>query len=264
MSNPIFNNHALTRSAGVQPGRQVPDMSPEQLDALYGQASATPVQTDRMTVEDVVVKTAITLGAAFVGALVGFFVPALSIPAAIATLVLSLVNTFKKKPSPALVLTFGVAIGIMAGGISGVLGPRFEGIITQALLGTAAVFVTTLVLFLNGKIRASRRATKIFTIAIVAYGLFALTNFVLTLTGVTSGLGLRGFEIFGIPLGLIMGPLVILLGAYSLVLDFTEVQEGVRAGAPRIFGWRAAFGLTLTIVWLYIEIIRFLGIARSE
>jgi len=263
MSNPIFNNHALTRSAGVQPGRQVPDMSPEQLDALYGQASATPVQTDRMTVEDVVVKTAISLAFVFVGAALGLFVPLLVLPAVVATLVLSIVNTFKKKPSPALVLTFAVSIGILAGSLSMVMETRFQGIIVQALIGTAAVFVTTLVLFLNGKIRASRRATKIFTIAIIAYGLFALTNFVLTLTGVTSGMGLRGFEIFGIPLGLIIGPLVILLGAYSLVLDFTEVQEGVRAGAPRILGWRAAFGLTLTIVWLYMEIIRFLGIVRE-
>ena len=154
MSNPIFNNHALTRSAGVQPGRQVPDMSPEQLDALYGQASATPVQTDRMTVEDVVVKTIISLAFVFVGAAVGFFVPLLVLPAVVATLVLSLVNTFKKKPSPALVLAFAVSIGILDGSLSMAMESRFQGIIVQALIGTAAVFVTTLVLFLNGKIRA--------------------------------------------------------------------------------------------------------------
>jgi uncharacterized YccA/Bax inhibitor family protein len=75
--------------------------------------------------------------------------------------------------------------------------------------------------------------------------------------------GLFSGTIFGVPLGLIIGPLVILMAAYSLVLDFTGIQEGVKAGAPRNFGWRAAFGLVLTIVWLYVEILRFLSILRS-
>src|SRR5690606_9050873 len=99
---------------------------------------------------------------------------------------------------------------------------------------------------------------KVFLIGIIAYSLFSLVNFGLMVFGVTDDpWGLRSQEFFGIPLGLIIAPLVILLAAYSLVLDFTEIKQGVEQGAPRSFGWKAAFGLVLTVIWLYVEILRF-------
>jgi len=76
--------------------------------------------------------------------------------------------------------------------------------------------------------------------------------------------GLRSMEIFGIPLGVFLGILVVFLAAYSLVMDFESIQAGVEQGAPRVFGWQAAFGLMVTVVWLYVEILRLLAILRGE
>lgn len=78
--------------------------------------------------------------------------------------------------------------------------------------------------------------------------------------------GLRtSFEIFGIPLGVFIGILAIGLAAFSLIMDFTSIEEGVRAGAPpERYSWVAAFGLTVTLVWLYVEIIRLLAILRGD
>ncbi|PRY67615.1 putative YccA/Bax inhibitor family protein [Glaciihabitans tibetensis] len=263
-SNPAFKNAAFGN--GGAKAANAPTMTSEQLDELYGRPSAGPAETDRMSYEDVIVKTIGTLAFVLVGGVVGFFLPALAIPAALIGFGLALVNIFKKRPSPALILTYGLVEGVFLGGLSGILESQLPGIIGQALLGTGLVFGVTLALFANGKVRASARATKVFTIAMISYGLFALVNFGLQLTGISNdpwGLA-TGFEIFGIPLGLIIGPLVILMAAYSLVLDFTSIGQGVRAGAPRILGWRAAFGLVLTIVWLYTEILRLIAIFRSN
>ena len=123
---------------------------------------------------------------------------------------------------------------------------------------------TTLALFASGKIRASKKATKIFLIVIVAYMAFSLINLVLMVTGtVDDPWGLRGsVSIFGIPLGVILGLLAVLLGAYSLVLDFDFIQRGVRNRAPKKYGWTGAFAIMVTVVWLYLEILRLIAIAR--
>jgi uncharacterized YccA/Bax inhibitor family protein len=263
-SNPAFKNASFGN--GGSKAATVPNMTAEQLDELYGRPAAGPTETERMSYEDVIVKTVVTLGFVLIGGVVGFFIPALALPAALIGFVLAMVNIFKKKPSPALILSYGFVEGIFLGGISGLLENVFPGIIGQALLGTGLVFGVTLALFANGKIRASARATKIFMIAGISYALFSLVNFGLQITGVNNDpWGLMSTQpIFGIPLGLIIGPLVILLAAYSLVLDFTSIAEGVKAGAPRSLGWRAAFGLVLTIVWLYTEILRLVAIFRGE
>ena len=263
-SNPAFKNAAFG-NGGVKTA-SAPNMSAEQLDELYGRPAAGPAETDRMSYEDTIMKTVLTLGFVLVGGVVGFFIPALALPAALIGFGLAMVNIFKKKPSPALILTYGFVEGIFLGGLSGILEAQLSGIIGQALLGTGLVFGVTLALFANGKVRASARATKIFMIAGISYALFSLVNFGLQITGVNNdpwGLMTSG-SIAGIPLGLIIGPLVILMAAYSLVLDFTAIAQGVKAGAPRSLGWRAAFGLVLTIVWLYTEILRLIAIFRSN
>jgi uncharacterized YccA/Bax inhibitor family protein len=102
-------------------------------------------------------------------------------------------------------------------------------------------------------------------IAIAGYALFSLVNLIMMLTGVTQEpFGLRSVEIFGIPLGVFIGLLAIGLAAFSLIMDFTSIEAGVRSGAPQRFSWTAAFGLTVTLVWLYVEIIRLLAILRGD
>ena len=98
----------------------------------------------------------------------------------------------------------------------------------------------------------------------VGYLVFSLVNIGLMLFNVTDDpWGLRGAEIFGIPLGLVIGVLVVIMAAYSLVLDFDFIQQGVRNRAPRKYGWTGAFGIMVTVIWLYLEILRMLAIARD-
>lgn len=217
-----------------------------------------------MTLENTLQKTVLTFGVLVLAAAVGWFVPALTLPAAIIAFVLVLVNSFKKEPSPPLIMAFAVAEGVMVGGFSSILERQYPNIASQALLGTICVVSVVLFLYKRGILRESARATKIFMIATISYLLFSLVNLGLMLTGVSQDpWGLRGsVEIFGMPLGLVLGALAVILGAYSLVMDFSFVERGVANRLPEKYGWTAAFGIVVTVVWLYIEILRMLAIAR--
>jgi uncharacterized YccA/Bax inhibitor family protein len=180
--------------------------------------------------------------------------------------VLGLVNAFKREPVPALILGYGFLEGLFLGGLTMFLEAQFPNIAMQALLGTLSVFAVTLVLFKSGKVRATPKAMKIFMIAMIGYALFSLVNLGLMVFGVSNDpWGLRtGIEIFGIPLGVLIGVLAIGLAAFSLVIDFTMISEGVRNGAARKYSWTAAFGLTVTLVWLYVEFLRIIAILRGS
>lgn len=269
MSNPAFSGPAFA-AGGAQAAQlaeqQKANLTAAELTELYSRPSATPSETERMTYEDTIVKTIVSFALVFAGGAIGFFNPGLYLIAMGIGFVLALVNIFKKQPSAPLVLLYAAVQGVFLGGISRVVEATAPGIIYQALLATAAVVVVTLVLFLNGKVRESKKATKVFLIAGAGYALFSLINLVLQFTGVANDpWGLYSTPtIAGIPLGLIIGPLVILMAAYSLVLDFTAVKNGVEQGAPRQYAWKAAFGITLTVIWLYLELLRFISILRSN
>ncbi len=264
-SNPAFSNSpAFTQSASkaIQ-FSQTP--SADQLDELYGRPAATAEQTDRMTYENTIQKIVGSFAVLLAAAAVGWFVPLLAIPAAIAGFVVSLVLIFKKKPSAPLTLAYAGLEGLFVGGISAIFSNLYEGIVPQAVFGTLAVVGVTLFLFMSGKVRASKRATKIFLVAMIGYAAFSLVNLGLMVFGVTDGpFGLRSIEFLGLPLGFWLGILVVLLAAYSLVLDFDSIKTGVERGAPAAFGWTAAFGVMVTVVWLYVEILRLLAILRGS
>jgi len=260
LSNPAFSS----TPAFAQKGRVATPPASE-LDELYGRPSASPVDTDRMSYEDVIIKTVSMFVVLLVGGAVGALFPALLLPGLFIGFGLALVNIFKKVPSVPLIMAYSVVEGVFLGALSVTLERMFPGIVLQAVLATLVVFAVTLALFANGKVRASARATKIFMIAGISYAAFSLINLGLQLTGVNQDpWGLYGTHIGGVPLGLIIAPIAILMAAYSLVLDFTSVKQGVESGAPRILGWKAAFGLVLTIVWLYIEFLRLIAILRGE
>lgn len=261
MSN---SNPAFSRSAVFTPS-QYAAPSAQELDELYSRPSATPADTGRMSYEDTVMKTIITFGVLLAGAVLGWFVPVLALPGFIVGLVLAIVNIFKKQPSRALILSYAGFQGLFVGGISAIFNTMWEGIVTQAVFGTLGVVGVTLFLFLSGRVRTSPKATRIFLVAMVGYLAFSLVNFGLVMFGATDSMfGLRSVEILGIPLGAILGVLIVLLAAYSLVMDFESIKAGVEQGAPRVFGWQAAFGIVVTVVWLYVEILRILAILRGE
>lgn len=235
------------------------------LPAFSEDSLSTTSTSDVMTFEDTIRKTFIAFTFLLVGAVVGWMIPMLMIPAALIGFVLALVNIFKKAPSRALVLAYAGAEGVFIGGISRYFEAQWDGIVTQTVFGTLGVVGVTLLLFLNKKVRTSPKMNKIFLIAMVGYLAFSLVNLGLMMFGITdSQFGLRDTQIFGIPLGVILGILVVFMAAYSLVGDFESVEHGVRNGAPRVYGWKAAFGVVMTVVWLYIEILRMIAIIRSN
>ncbi|GAC1455164.1 MAG: Bax inhibitor-1/YccA family protein [Pseudarthrobacter sp.] len=251
-------------------GQQQP-MTTEQLQQMYNQPAAGPADTGRMTYDDVIVKTAACLGVLLAGAAVTLFVSMslagmLMIVGALGGFVLAMVNTFKKQPSPALILAYAGLEGLFLGGLTRVLDLMYPGVGLQAVVGTLSVFAVTLLLFKSGKVRATPKAMRFFMIATIGYAVFAIINMVMMWTGaVDSPFGLRSsVHIFGIPLGVLIGLLAIGLAAFSLIMDFTSIEAGVRSGAPQRFSWTAAFGLTVTLVWLYVEIIRLLAILRGD
>lgn len=254
---------AAAQTGYAQPGQQY---SPEQLQQMYNQPPASESQMGRMSFDDVIVKTVATLGLVIVGAAVGWFVPLLMVPGAIVGLVLGLVNSFKREPSKILILSYALFEGFFLGGFSGLMERLYPGIVVQAVLGTVIVFALTLVLYRSGKFRATPKMTRFFMIALGGYAIFSLVNFGIMLFGGLAGnpWGLRSVTIFGIPLGLIIGILAIGLAAFSLILDFTSIDQGVKNGLPAKYSWSAAFGLTVTLLWLYVEILRLLAILRGN
>ncbi len=264
-SNPAFSNSPAFTQSATKAIQWTQEPSAQQLDELYARSSATPDQMDRMTYENTIQKIVVAFAVLMVFAAVGWFVPILMLPGAIVGFVLALVNIFKKEPSPGLILAYTAAQGLFVGGISMLYNAQFEGIVIQAVLGTFAVVGITLALFASGKVRASKRATKIFLVAMIGYAAFSLINFGLMMFGVTDSMfGLRDTLFLGMPLGFWLGILVILLASYSLVLDFDSIKTGVQRGAPVKYGWTAAFGIMVTVIWLYLEILRMLAILRNN
>jgi uncharacterized YccA/Bax inhibitor family protein len=269
LQNPAFSRNPAFRSNNPQTTDDNPLATAEGLQNLYAAPAATAADTGRMTYGDVVGKTAILFAVLLAGAVVGWFVPALMIVGMIVGLVLGFVNSFKRKPSAALVLLYGAAQGLFLGGISALFEQMWNGVVIQAVMATLAVFAVTLILFANGKIRASARMTKIVLIAMIGYAVFGMINVVVMLFGgfsqATTGgpFGIYSMHVFGIPLGVLIGIVAVFLAAYSLVLDFDFIQNGVRNRADRSMGWYAAFALVVTLIWLYIEFLRLFAILQG-
>lgn len=259
-SNPIFNSKNFQAQAQGNVQTSVASPSAEQLNDMFNQPAATPTQTGRVTYNDVINKTAVSLLLVLAGATVGWQFPVLMLPAIVVGVVLGLVNSFRKSPSPILILSYSAVQGVFLGGFSGVLEARYPGIAMQAVLATLCVFAGVLALFRSGKFRTSPKMNKIFFAAMLGYALFSLVNFGLMLFGATDGMfGLRQGAF-----GVIIGLLAVALASYSLVMDFEDITAAVRNGAPKQVAWISAFGLTVTLIWLYIEILRIIAILRGD
>lgn len=248
----------------------------ERLEGMFSAPAASAVDTGRMTVEDTIHKTVASFVVLLVTGAVGWFAATtnpglgmmLTLVGVIGGLVLGLVNAFKRMPGAGLVLAYAAFEGLFVGAFSYLMEFMFPGVVMQATLATVAVVGVTLALFANGKVRTSPRMNKIFMVAVLGYLAFSLLNLGFMVFGgpfSDSAWGMRsGIEIMGIPLGVIIGALAVLMGAYSLVMDFEFVQAGARNGAPRKLGWKASFGIVSTVIWIYVEILRILAILRGN
>ncbi|GAA2726907.1 Bax inhibitor-1/YccA family protein [Cellulomonas aerilata] len=285
MSNPVFNNTAVfrdPRSRGRGQGSQrgpvlqggVPTAGydtrydPATLEGMYNAPTATTAQTGRLTYDDVIVKAGGLLAVVVVAAAATWaLVPQtllfpVMIVGALVGFVLGLVNSFKTNPSPALILAYGVAEGAFIGGISEIYSGLYQGIVLQAVLATMATFVACLVLFRSGKVRVTPKFTRWLMVAMVGYLVFSLVNVLLMVFNV-GGEGMFG-PLRGGFLGVLVGLFAVGLAAAMLIVDFDSIKRGVEQGAPAKFAWTAAFGLVVTLIWMYLEFLRLLAILRGS
>lgn len=255
--NPVFNRSDAFSRRGYATFNEAPTATAGQLEDMYSAPSATGLQTGRMTMDDVVIKTGLMFAVLLPLAAVSFYLnnPILTFGGLIVGLVLGLVIAFKQSTNPALVLSYAGLEGLFVGGISRIYEDFYDGIIAQAVLGTLAVFAVALWAYKSGRVRVTPKFQRTVLIAMGGYLVFSLVNIGVVLFTDTS---LRG-GLLGIGVGLF----AITLAAAMLVLDFDFAEQGVKNGLPERFSWLAAFGLVVTLVWLYIEFLRLISILRG-
>ena len=250
------HNPALTRSPAFADAQA---QTHDPLEAAYAGPSASSRDTGRMTVDDVVTRTGLLLGIAVVtgGITWTLNLGALAFPAAIVGLVLALVIIFKQVMNPGVIMAYAAVQGVFLGGISQIFNGLYPGIVVQAVVGTAGVTGVMLSLYKSGRIRVTPRFTKVVTGATIGFFVLIMVNLVAGIF-TDGGLGLRQG-----PLGIAVGLFAIGLASFNLVLDFDLVERGAQQGLPDRYGWFAAFGIMVTLVWLYVEILRLLSILRD-
>lgn len=280
-NNPVFArseefNRASSNAYGNQTypggGSSYPGYGEAGTDpSTWGTGSPTQVDQGRMTVDSVVQKTAISVALVFVAAFATWWyvgdvstnadlgqVYLLSMLGAGGAFLLSLVNSFKRVISPALVMAFALAEGVALGAISALFEAQYPGIVMSAVLGTFAAFIGTLAVykFLDIKVGDKfRRGVIAGMFGMVGLGLLSL---VLSFFGIQSPLYGSG------PIGFLFALAGLVLGVFMLILDFDFVENGVAAGLPERESWRAAFGLTVSLVWIYTNLLRILAIMRGD
>ncbi|MDP3967567.1 MAG: Bax inhibitor-1/YccA family protein [Nocardioides sp.] len=282
-NNPIFNRAGGFQRGGApaypasQQGYGDPSSwsigspdDPQAAQGGYGYAEPTP----RMTVDSVVQKTGMTLGVVIITALATWILtPDLrgateeqagtvllaTMLGAGAAFILSLVNSFKKVISPALVLAFAVVEGVALGGLSKLFDAQFgDGIVTNAVLGTFAAFAGTLAAYKVFDIQVGDKFRK--GVIAAMFGMVGLGLMEMVLRMFNADIGLFGFG----ALGLIMSIAGLVLGIFMLLLDFDFVEQGVANGLEERESWRAAFAMTVSLVWIYTNLLRILAIFSQD
>jgi len=253
--NMASRNPVLIRATGESFGGETIEQS------SLGQPMYTGA---RMTMDDVIVKTGMLFGLLVVGAFVGWNAPYLTFPAMFVGLGLAFANIFKKQVSPALVLAYGAIEGIFLGGLSQIYATAFvdtaPNLVSQAVMGTLIAFGTMLFLYKSKIIKVDGRFKKAFMVAMVSYLVIAVASFISSMFGVGGGWGFYGVG----SLGMLLCIAGVGLASFSLVMDFEMITQSIAQGAPEKESWRMAFGLAITLVWLYTELLRLIAIFSGD
>ena len=182
-----------------------------------------------------------------------------TIGGAIGGLVIAIVTIFKKTWAPVTAPLYAVLEGLFLGGISAIFEAQYPGIVIQAVALTFGTLFALLMAYKSGLIKP----TENFKLGVVAAtgGIFFvyLLSFILGFFGINIGF-IHGNGLFGIGFSLF----VIIIAALNLVLDFDFIEQGTQAGAPKYMEWYAAFGLIVTLIWLYLEFLRLLAKIASR
>ncbi|GIF98502.1 Bax inhibitor-1/YccA family protein [Catellatospora citrea] len=258
-SNPVLSRIS---AAAQQPRYTVPGQG---APAGYPAGGGYPevVQSghvDRMTIDDVVVKTVTLLATTAALAAITWITVPLEItrPLLYASMflgvIVGLVISFAQVTNAAVIVGYAVIEGVFLGLISRAFEHAFEGIVLQAVIATLSVFLAMAALYKMKIIRATPKFMKIVIGAAAGLGVVMLVNFVIYL--ITDSVGpLRD----GGPLAIGFSLVCIVVAALMFVVNFKQIEDGIAAGLPRKYGWLGAFGILVELVWLYLEILRLIS-----
>ncbi len=278
MANPIFTQsetfsrraprgYAPSQARGYaqHPYQQYPG-GPEQ--EVYGDATGRiPVETgELMTYDDVIAKTGLALFGVAASAFAAYqylamhYTPALMtgglLISAIVGFLTVLIVAGRRKVSPVGVIVYSLVEGVFIGILTLMFESMYPGIALQAVVGTFAAAGATLAAYKFFNIRVSDKFRKWVVIMTMAFAALMLVNLVLALVGLNTGMA--GFGLMGLVISLLGAGLAV----FNLILDFDYVERAVANQAPASESWRAALGITVTMVWLYTEILRILSYMR--
>ena len=222
-------------------------------------AFSTPIiRGDKMTLNGTVNKTFISLLLLFGCAYLTYNETnfSLLIGGAIVGFIVALITVFKKSWAPITVPIYAIAEGFVLGGISFLYSAQYEGIVSNAIFLTLGILISLLMLYKSGYVKATENFKLGVFAATGGIALVYLANFIMGFFGssigvlnpMNSSLLSIGFSLF-----------VVVIAALNLVLDFDFIEKGVENGAPKYMEWFGAFGLLVTLIWLYLEILRLLA-----
>ena len=248
--------------------------SPERLRTLapevaYDTARTAESWRNRMTLEGVVIRGAMLAPILLATAWLGWNgvervdgqvrVPGWLIPAVLVALVVAVVTVFRPKLARFTAPAYAAVEGLVVGAISAIYNSRFDGIVLQAVMLTGAVFAIMLGLYASRTVRVTDKLRK---------GVIAATLAVMVVYALTFVLRIFGIDIPMIhesgPVGILFSLVVVGIASANLLLDFDLIEKGIENGAPKWMEWYAAFGLLVTLIWLYLELLRLLSKLRSR
>jgi uncharacterized YccA/Bax inhibitor family protein len=279
-SNPVFRSLPKQQGGYAQFGSGVAGAATQyghQTDQYAPYLDQRAAVSRPLTIDDVVTKTGITLAVLSAAAVVSYFMVAanealagpLTFIGGFGGFALVMIATFaRKQDSPALVLSYATLEGLFLGAFSFLLtsvsvsSSNAGSMIGQAVLGTGGVFFGMLVVYKTGAIRVTPKFTRMLVASMFGVLALMIGNLVLAMFGVShgEGLGLRS----GGTLSIIFSLVCIAIAAFSFLIDFDAADQMIRAGAPEKAAWGIALGLTVTLVWLYVEILRLLSYLQND
>lgn len=245
--NPAFNTAMRT-------GLTSASLDQQQIDSEFSRITSTTP----MTMEGVTSKVLGMFVAVLAGAGVTWFLGLYSLvmPAMFVGLGLGLWAAFGKKVRPGVMMAYALAQGVFIGGLSGIFEAMYPGIVQTAVLGTFATAGAMFAAYRFGWVKVDQKFMRFMTFALIGYFVFAMVNLGFAL--------FAGMSVYTSPFGWLIALVGVGLAAFTLNLDFETIRMGIAERWPQDMEWRAAFGLTASLIWLYVEILRLLAIFNQD
>lgn len=237
-------------------------MNPVLNDKTFGNSASSIVSAEVMTKNGVINKSIFLWAILALGAYIGWnnhnVIFPFIIPSLLVAFVLAMIISFKKHLSPFISPIYAFLEGLFMGAITLIFEREYPGIAVNAVFLTISVLFCMLAAFKGGIIKPTRKFYAIVIVSTLAIALLYLVDIIIMAFG---GIGFPFITSSG-PIGILFSIGVVLIASFNLIIDFDFIQKGIAIGAPKYMEWYGAFALMVTIVWLYIEILRLLGKLR--